>query len=103
MGGFDSKEINPLDIDLSSAEKSLGTYTLLIFFNYCSSLTIGADIQAQCDSSSTFSDQGSETLSVFDPNYDSNSMLGVSAASCYFHCIKHLPPSDFVRGRLSLS
>jgi len=58
MGGFDSKEINPLDCDLSGAEKSLGT-----------------ENRAQCDYSSTFSDRGSETLSIFDPNYDSNSVL----------------------------
>lgn len=62
MGGFDSKEITPLDSDLSSAEKSL---------------TIETENQVQCDSSSTFSDRGSETLSVFDPNYDGNSELGV--------------------------
>ena len=73
MGGFDPKEINPLRVDsnLSSAEKS-GTYTLLIYLNYCSLLTIEAENQVQCDSSSTFSDRGSETLSVFDPNYDGN-------------------------------
>jgi hypothetical protein len=52
----------------------------LIYLNYSSSLIIGAESQ-QCDSSSTFSDRGSETLSVFDPNSgydsDSNSVLGV--------------------------
>ena len=77
MSGFDPKEINPLDCDLSSGEKSLGTYALLIYLNYNPSLTIGAEDQVQCDSPSTFSDRGSETLSVFDPNYDSNSVLGV--------------------------
>ena len=100
MGGFDPKEINPLDSDLSSAERPLGTYTLFIYLNYSFSLTIGAENQVQCDSSSTFSDRRSETLSVFDPNHasDSNSVLGVSAASHHFECIKTLPPTDFVRG-----
>jgi hypothetical protein len=63
MGGFDPKEINPLDGDLSRAEKSLTT-------------GIGTENPVQCDSSSTFSDRGSETRSVFDPNYDGNSVLG---------------------------
>ena len=72
MDGFDPEEINPLDCELSSAEKSLGTHTLFIFLSFSSSLTIEAENQAQCDSSSTFSDR----LSVFDPNYDSSSVLG---------------------------
>ena len=86
MVGFDPKEINPPDCDLSSAERSLpvGTYTLLIYLNYSTSLTIGAENQAQCASSPTFSDRGSD----FDPNYDNNSALGVSAASHHFQCIK---------------
>ena len=62
MGGFDPKEINPLDSDLSSAEKSL---------------TLGTENQVQCNSSSIFSDRRSVTLSVFDPNNDGNSELGV--------------------------
>lgn len=66
MGGFDPnlKEMNPLDSDLSTAEKSL---------------ILGTENQVQCDSSSTFSDRGSESLSVFDPNrdYDGDSELGV--------------------------
>ena len=80
MGGFDSKEITPLDSDLSSAEKSL---------------TIETENQVQCDSSSTFSDRGSETLSVFDPNYDGNSELGVYLLRLIiFNSLNLLIPSE---------
>ena len=58
------KEITSLDSGSSDAQNSLGTL-----------LTIGAENQAY-DSSSTFSERASETLSVFDPNYDANSVLG---------------------------
>ena len=90
MGGFDPREINPLDCDRSIAEKSLGTYKLLVYLNYSCSLTTIRTENQQFDSSSTFSDRGSEPLSVFDPNYDSNSesVLGVCLRLIIFNALK---------------
>jgi hypothetical protein len=74
MSRFNSKEdISPLDeYHLRDTEKSSGTSThILIAVSY-------ADNHAEnhADSSSTYTGHDSEMLSVFDPNYDSNSVLG---------------------------
>ncbi|KDR73127.1 hypothetical protein GALMADRAFT_100686 [Galerina marginata CBS 339.88] len=55
MNGFESKdELHPLEFILKDAEKSLENHA---------------------DSTSTYSGRGSGILSIFDPNYDSNSVL----------------------------
>jgi len=97
MGGFDPKEITPLDYGLRDAEKSLSTYTLLFYLNHCRSLTSALEDQAQCDSSSTFSGRGSGILSVFDPNCDADSLLGACLRCPFaFNALKRFPSSVFV-------
>ena len=90
MESFDSKDTDatPVDYGLSDTEKSLGEYESLLFFCqfqlFLNHKTVGIGNQAQCDSSSTFSGRGSEMESIFDPNYDSNSMLGACLALFFF-------------------
>lgn len=77
MSEFDTKEeiVHPLGYTLRDAEKSLGGF-------YCLPaqlkplLTAGSENHAD-ETSSTYSGRGSGILSDFDPNYDSNSVLGM--------------------------